>query len=193
MTTVDTRKIGELMAARGLDVSGLARAAGLSRQGVYRFLRPGYRPFSDGFSAVAEALGVTPASLLDAGEGEQRLAPILDLLERAAAGEPRAFEVLPAALSGLPARALGELDEPSDPLHHRLLAAAGELSNGIRPTRKMHAFAQRQAARCEPGRAFFFSSRWMDAGRIAATTPAEMRKHLVFGAFDRRDFERHFA
>jgi transcriptional regulator with XRE-family HTH domain len=193
MTTVDTRKIGELMAARGLDVSGLARAAGLSRQGVYRFLRSGYRPFSRGFTSVAEALGVRPGSLLLDGDDDRPLEQVGDLLERSAAGEPRAFEVLPAALSGLSARALGELDEPADALHHRLLAAAGELSNGIRPARKMRAFALHHASRCEPGRAFFFSPGWMDAERIAATTPAEMKRHLVFGAFDRRDFERHFA
>jgi transcriptional regulator with XRE-family HTH domain len=193
MTTVDTRKVAELMAARGLDVSGLARAAGLSRQGLYRFLRPGYRPFSRGFQAVAEALGVSPSSLLRADGGQGAADRVRELLERAAAGEPRAFEVLPATLSALPARALDALDEPADALHHRLLAAAAELAEGLRPAHKMRAFASRHASRCEPGRAFFFSARLMDAERIAATTPAEMKKHLVFGAFDRRDFQRHFA
>ena len=192
MTTVNTEKIRELMTARGLDVTGLARTAGLSRQGLYRFLHPGYEPFTRGFIAVARALEVTPESLITSNTGMDAHENVLLLLEQAVDGEPRAFELIPATLARLTRSGLKSLADQSE-VRHRLLAAAGELSNQFSPNRRIEEFVGLHSSQYKQGQAFFFSHRLMDAERILADTPRAMRKHLVFGAFNIEDFERHLA
>ena len=192
MATVDTDKIKALMVAKGFDVTSLAASAGLSRQGLHRLLRPDYEPFPRGFVSLANALGVTPESILVTGEGKGNKEDVYSLLELSAKGEPRAFELLPAALSRLSTRALWGLDVRQS-LEQQLLAATGELANCVRPTRNLANFVRRHASECVPGRAFFFSHKMMDVERIMAVTPAAMKKHLVFGGFNEEDFERHFS
>lgn len=191
MSTVDTEKIRALMAARGLDVTSLAAFAGMSRQGLHRMLRPGYEPLPRGFVSLADALGVTPESLLTTS-GEKRGENIYSLLEQAAAGEPRAFEVLPVMLAGLPARTRDGFTFHRS-LDHQLIAAAGEVAAGLQKSPSLSRFVGWHAAKCDHGRAFFFSHRLMNFERIMAVTPLAMKKHLVFGAFNSDDFERHFS
>ena len=191
MTTVNTDKIRELMAAKGMDVTGLARTAGLSRQGLYRFLRPGYEPFTRGFIAMAKALEITPMSLIATNTGMDAHERVLPLLEQAVDGEPRAFELMPATLARLTRSGLRSLADQSE-VRHRLLAAAGELSHQFSPNRHIEEFVGLHSSLCKQGQAFFFSHRLMDAERILADTPLAMRKHFVFGAFNIDDFERHF-
>lgn len=192
MATVDTEKIKTLMAAKGFDVTSLAASAGLSRQGLHRLLRPDYEPFPRGFVSLANALGVTPQSILVTEEGKGNKENVYSLLELSAKGEPRAFELLPIALSRLSMRALRGLDVRQS-LEHQLLAAAGEVANGARSTRILENFVHQHASECQTGRAFFFTYQMMDVERIIAVTPPAMKKHLVFGGFNEEDFERHFS
>ena len=120
---VNTERAHQLMQARGMDISGLARTSGLSRQGVYRLLSKDYHPLGRGLQAMAAALGVSPLTLLADSADDAGGAEILQLVAQAAQGEPRAFELLPASLHQATPAALSRL-EPLSPLQHQLLAAA---------------------------------------------------------------------
>jgi transcriptional regulator with XRE-family HTH domain len=178
------------MEAQGLDVTSLARRCGLSRQGLYRILRADYRPLGKGFQSLARSLGVSPISLLEDHGDEADSSEVIELLDQSAAAEPRAFELLPAALHRIcrgSAFDLGELP----PLHHRLVAAAAEVASALTSSSPLRACARRHARRCESGQAFFFASRFMSPDRIVTDTPEPMKKHLVFGAFEMSSFARH--
>ena len=192
MTTVDTERVRTLMISRNLDVTGLASAAGISRQAVYRFLRAGYDPFPSGFSAVATALGVSPEYLLSHRISLALVDETLSLLQSAALGEARAFEVLPATLSRFSVNILDGVTARAEE-EHRLLAAAGAICQHISSKRQLGPFIEKHASRCQPGRAFFFSHRMMDAERIVSDTPPQMKKHNVFGSFRIDDFARHLG
>jgi transcriptional regulator with XRE-family HTH domain len=188
---VDVGNVRALMAARQLDLTALAKRAGLSRQAVHRFLRPGHCPLSRGFVAVAEALGTSPVALLRSSGGR----PLpwdepLDLVRAAATGEARAFELLPAEVRKAAGRGYCP-DETLAPVHHQLIAAAAEVALELAPSDRLRRIAARHAAAVEPGRAFFFAADLMSPDRIVVATPAPMARHLVFGAFAMDDFARH--
>jgi hypothetical protein len=188
---IDVGNVRALMAAQRLDLTALAKSAGLSRQAVHALLRPGRCPLSRGFVAVADALGVGPLALLrDTGDRKESWRELIELSRAAAAGEARAFELLPAVVR----EAAGRARAPEDglaPVHHQLLAAAAEVALAIRPSDRLRQAAARHAAAVEPGRAFFFAAGLMSPERIVASTPAPMARHLVFGAFAMDDFARH--
>ena len=188
---VDTELVHQLMRARGMDISNLARVSGLSRQGVYRLLSKSYHPLGRGLHAMAAALGISPLTLLKDSAEDARHAEILQLVSQAAQGEPRAFELLPASLHQATPAALSRL-EPLPPLGHQLLAAAAELAGELASSSEMVAVAAHHALRREPDRAFFFASRFMPADHIVEKTPDPMKRHLVFGSFDIASFARHF-
>jgi DNA-binding phage protein len=189
---VDTETLRALMAARGLDVSALAKSAGLSRQALYRFLDPAPRPFSRGFMAVAGALDVSPAALvLDSGVCEVPWREVSGLAREAAKGEPRAFELLPACLSRAAAGGVGA-EETLSPLEHQLVGAAAEVAVAlVRHKHVLRDVAAAHGSQTEPGRAFFFAADLMTPERIVAATPGAMACHLVFGVFSMADFKRH--
>lgn len=179
------------MPARGLDLSDLATRADLSRQGLYRLLRPEYRPFSRGFQSVADALGVSALSLVqETNPPDASWDRITALLEESARGEARAFEVLPSQLMGAPRR-LAPPPKSFTLLHNQLLAAAGEIATSLARRSGLKKWVLRHASHTEPGRSFFFAADLMSPERIVATTPEPMQRHLVFGSFDMKDFERH--
>ncbi len=190
---VDVRRISNLMKSQGIDMSTLAQNAGLSRQGLYRLLRPEHPPLNRGFQSVATTLGVSALSLMrETRPQDEKWHQVESLLGQAASGESRAFEVLPAHVIGiLPARRPRQ--ETLPPSHHQLLAAAGEVARSIVAKRGLKKFTARHAAFSEPGQAFFFAANLMSPDRIVATTPKPMKRHLVFGSFQTEDFERHFT
>ena len=188
---VNTERVHQLMQARGMDISGLARSSGMSRQGVYRLLSKDYHPLGRGLQAVAAALGISPLTLLAGSADDVGGAEILQLVAQAAQGEPRAFELLPALLHQATPAAWSVLEQLS-PLQHQLLAAAAELVGELTSSVEMVTFAAQHAQHREPGRAFFFASRFMPVERIMDETPEPMKRHLVFGSFNIDSFRRHF-
>lgn len=191
MSAVDTTLVRTLMSQRSFDVSSLAAAAGLSRQAVHRFLKAGYDPFPSGFNAVASVLGVSPEALLERERTDVLFEQAMELLEQTSGGEARAFEVLPASIAKLSDSALSKMNPASDD-ETRLLAAAGEIAGHFARSKKLKRFTERMATAYRPGSAFFFGHRMMDAQRIVSSTPREMVKHNVFGAFELDHFSRHF-
>ncbi len=187
---VNTTTVRRLMHAQGQDISSLAKVSGLSRQGLYRVLGDDYRPVGRGFQNLARALGVSPLTLLVEPAHEQGGADIIRLVEQSTAGEPRAFELLPAELHRFVSGSTCDLGEQM-PVHHQLLAAAAQVAAELTSSRALQACAQFHSQAQEPGRAFFFASRFMTAERIVTSTPEPMKAHLVFGAFEMSSFSRH--
>ena len=187
---VDTAAIRSLMKNQGLDMSALARRAGLSRQALYRFLKPDFTPLGDGFLAMTAALGVSPLCLLRDDEPRARDSQrIASLLQDAAHDDARAFEVLPANL--LSALETGLHLPPLVPPAYQLLAAAAEVARHLSGDQRLDPLIALHRAEVEPNLAFFFGARAMSAERIIAMTPEPMQRHLVFGAFALDDFRRH--
>jgi transcriptional regulator with XRE-family HTH domain len=191
-TVVNVTRLKELIKAKGLDISSLARMTGLSRQGLYRFLQADCQPLVKGFQTLADALDVSPVALLQEQNGEiEKWSEIKELLEQASMGEARAFEVLPWTVYSLSVEEFRRRDT-LDSIQHRLLAAAAETACCLRPNKTLKKLILAALEFCEPNAAFFFSAHLMSAQRVVLATPLPMKKHLVFGAFDMRDFERHF-
>jgi len=187
---VNTVMVRRLMDAQGLDMSGLARACRMSRQGVYRLLGDDYRPLGRGFQALAKTLGVSPLTLLEDPKDDAETAELINLVEQSAAGEPRAFEMLPAHLHHFASGSTYDLGEQL-PVHHQLLAAAAEVAADLTSSETLRACARFHTREREVGRAFFFASRFMTAERIVTSTPQPMQAHLVFGSFEMSSFARH--
>lgn len=183
-------RVREVLAARGLDVSALAKRSGLSRQAAYRMLDPAYEPFSEGFRAIARALEVDPADLVGPRSGA--VDEVSAVLKDAAQGDARAFEVLPAELARLSLRELERL-APADPDELRLLTAAGEILHAHRPEAALRGLLDTWSSRLAPTRCFAFGARVLGLERLAERSPALLLRHGVLGAFDLADFARHFA
>lgn len=189
---VASARLRSLVEASGLDITEIAKRAKLSRQAVYRFLRPDYHPLPRGLEAVAAVLAQPPMSLLcETGDSEAAAwTEIRDTLGRAAEGDPRAFEVLPMLLVRSPTVRTKPM-EPGSALGHQLLAAAYAVAHAIRPQARIQRLSIRHGAFADPGHAFFFSADLMPPERIVQATPEPMKRHFVFGAFAIEDFARH--
>jgi transcriptional regulator with XRE-family HTH domain len=187
---LDAERVRALARARGLDMTGLARSAGLSRQGLHRLLRQKAGILSRGIESLAEALEVDALALLRSpsreATGWERLRP---LVESAAGGSARAFEELPARFD-LPA-VPRDVPPVLAPHAHQVLAAAAEVAHVLWPRRWQPGFAARQAERVPAGQLFAFGLGMMSLERLEAETPAPMRRQRVLGAFALEDFARH--
>ena len=191
MSMLDKGRIRSRMSELGFNMTRLASAAGLSRQSVYAILRPGYRPVATGVEALAVALGVEPLDLLRRDESDSGVVETAAWIRQSATGDPRAFEVLPAALLMTRPENLNSLALDT-PVEHQLAACAADIAIALSGVRTLAAFAQRHSSMAEPNRAFFFGLAGMTPERIVQQTPAPMQRHLVFGAFDMLSFQRHF-
>jgi transcriptional regulator with XRE-family HTH domain len=190
---VDIEEIRNLMQAKQMDISSLAARAGMSRQGLYRFLRPDYNPISKGFVSMAQALGVNATHLIKDDDNQADIwRYVTRLLQDATQGEARAFEVLPAHLLRALKEGFPKIDLPST-THCQLAVAAAEIAHSFKPHPTLERFISQHGVFSSPGRAFFFASELMSPERIVATTPEPMKRHLVFGSFDMTDFKRHMG
>ena len=188
---VEAETVRALMSARGLDVTALAKRAGLSRQAVHRLLQPGHCPVSRGFVAVAEALGVSTVAILgDAAAPRGPWQEATATARSAATGDARSFEMLPASVRSASASGAGRVDS-LEPVLCQLIAAAAQVADALKPSKRMRRVAAEHAASAEPGRAFFFAADLMSPERIVVSTPPAMARHLVFGAFSMDAFARH--
>jgi transcriptional regulator with XRE-family HTH domain len=176
---------------RGMSISDLAAEAGLSRQAVYQMMKSGYRPVSSGLESVARVLDLDAVDLLcKTDKTQDRIEAVVGTVEAAAAGDPRAFETLPACILDLGSRNLTGLNDLSRPIP-QLLAAAGQVALHLAGLRWLERFISRQSAWTPPELAFFFGSELMDTARIVRLTPEPMAAHRVFGVFDMDAFARH--
>jgi len=179
------------MAQLGLGVKDLALAAGLSRQTVHALLRPGFRPLLPSVDAVAAVLGLDPAGMLRrSDDGASLDLSVGGLLSLSAAGNPRAFELLPARLISGEGTHM-DYAGVEGCLYHQLLAAAAEMASSLVPSSHVSSMIPVHAHRVEPHRAFFFGRGLMSPDRIVQVTPEPLKKHQVFGAFSIDDFARH--
>ena len=191
MTVVDAGKMKRYARLRGMSVSDLAAEAGLSRQAVYQMMKPGYRPVSSGLESVAGVLGLDAVDLLCRTDRQQdHVEAVVATARAAAAGDPRAFETLPACILDLGSRHHSDLNDMPRPLP-RLLAAAGQVALHLKGLKWLERFVSMQSSWTSPELAFFFGSELMDTSRIVGLTPEPMAVHKVFGVFELGAFSRH--
>ncbi len=191
MVSVNATRLRMHLQAKGMTISGLARAAGITRQAVHQMLRPGYRPLSLGVETVARALEVDPLDILyeECAEARRRR-EVEDLVTRAAAGDARAFEVLPATLLLTQGEEIESL-HARDATSHQILAAAAEVAGTLSRRPWMERFIRGHASRVVKGQAFFFGTGLIGMERLMSLTPSPMRRHRVYGAFEMKAFARH--
>lgn len=71
---VNSRYVKTLMSVKGMTITDLAEATGVSRQTIYNIM--GGRAFAnDTLGKMAEALGTTPSRLISTGEVAVQLQP----------------------------------------------------------------------------------------------------------------------
>ena len=71
---INARYVRTLLLAKGMTVTDLADATGVSRQTIYNIM--GGKPFTnDTLGKMAEALGTTPSRLISTGEVAVQLQP----------------------------------------------------------------------------------------------------------------------
>ena len=184
---IDKQKLETLMKANDFNVSTLVAASGLSRQGYYDMFKAEYQPVAKGVVALAGVLDVSPVELLAGVEdGAMEMGT---MLQQAAEGDARSFEVMPGALAsnGLG----GAWTSALTTTQHRLLSAALQVAYAITGQLRFRSLADT----CMPddGGAFFFGRRYMPVEEILSRTPEPMKERCVYGAFALGDFERHFA
>ncbi len=191
MTVVDSSKIKRYARLRGMSISDLASEAGLSRQAIYQMMKPGYQPVRSGLESVADVLELAAVDLLHRTDTRQdSIDAVVDTVETAASGDPRAFETLPACILDLRSRQYGDLDDMPAPLP-QLLAAAGQVALHLTGRKWLERFVARQSAWTRPELAFFYGGELMDVSRIVMLTPEPMAAHKVFGVFEMDAFARH--
>jgi len=189
---LDSERIRAALKRKRMSMTALATEAGVSRQALHRLMRPGFRPLPDSVVNVARVLDMEPADMLKA-TGECRKRQELEmLLNKAKAGDARAFELLPAHLSRDPD--IGrDFPTSNDATTHLLLAAAAAVAMVLRPGRRIKAAISYHSERAGTGRAYVFPSRFLPPELVVQRTPKPMRERNVFGAFDLGDFQRHLA
>jgi transcriptional regulator with XRE-family HTH domain len=191
MVSLDANAVRKLMEASGIGPSELARRSGLSRQAIYQMMKPGFQPLVRSVGSVSAALGVSPLGLLvDDDSSRSAEAELSTLVRGARQGNARAFELLPGALvkRRVVPRPVQDSEEPEV---HQVLAAASALAYALTGDSHFHVLSRNHGGKARAGSALFFGSELMTPERILAMTPEPMRRHLVFGAFELADFERH--
>lgn len=174
-----------------MSISDLANEAGLSRQAIYQMMKPGYQPVRSGLESVAGVLDLAAVDLLDRTDTRQdSIEAVVDAVEAAGAGDPRAFETLPACILELGSRHHSDLNDMPAPLP-QLLAAAGQVALQLTGRKWLERFVSRQSSWTRPELAFFYGAELMDASRIVRLTPQPMAAHKVFGVFEMAAFARH--
>ncbi len=115
---------------------------------------------------------------------------VVRLVSLAAAGQARAFEVLPAVLArdGVP---LPETVKKLSPVEQQLLAAAADLANEVQPSKALVQLLSILSERKSED-IFAFSGNLFPWERLVASTTPVLRSHNVFCACDQESFLRHF-
>jgi hypothetical protein len=189
------------MSELGLSVVDLAWATGLTRQTIHTLLREDFKPLPPSVDLLATALALEPADLISMGSKRRSrpAATVSELVARAAQGDARAFEVLPAALCQAPAIDLQAA--LAFPASRQLLAAAVDTALTLleecvkdcsaHSCKGRLASMLRSLGRRRPSQVFLFDAGLLSKERLEAATPAPLKRHLVFGAFDLNSFRRH--
>jgi lambda repressor-like predicted transcriptional regulator len=201
MTVWNAKVLRARMSELGLSVVDLAWATGLTRQTIHTLLREDFKPLAPSVELLATALALEPADLITRGPKPRSrpAATVAELVARAAQGDARAFEVLPAALCQ--SSAIDLQAAFGYPASRQLLAAAVDtaltLLDECREDCALRLCQGRLAAmlkslgRRRPRQAFLFDAGLLSQERLEAATPTPLKRHLVFGAFDLNSFRRH--
>ena len=184
---VDRKKVEALMRAQGLNVSEMVAASGLSRQGYYDMFKEEYQPVAKGVVALAGVLGMNPVELLEGVDESARA--LRAMLDRAADGDARSFEVLPGTL--LSSGVEGAWASALTATKRRLLSAAAQVVYFVIGQPLYRSLAD--VCMPDDGGAFFFGRRYMPVEQVIARTPAPLKERGVYGVFALEDFERHLA
>jgi transcriptional regulator with XRE-family HTH domain len=188
MNALDWNRIRARSRERNLSFTELSRRVGISRQGLHRLTRPGYRPMPDSIARLAAVLDMEPWEMLQ--RSDSKLSDIAVLLDKARNGSPRAFELLPARLSARPEAYLHFHNE-TDVLKHRLLAAAAATANHLWPNQALIRAAETASENAGHQSVFIFHSPFIPLEILLNKTPEPMRRTQVFGIFEMDDFKRH--
>jgi len=187
---LDTQRIRQALRQKRMNATDLAREVGVSRQALYRLLKPGFRPLPQSVVKVARVLELEPWEMLLPGEDAEGQMAFKKLVGKAKNGNARAFELMPAYLSRDPNIGWSYAEE-ADPTTHLLLAAAAAVANALWPGREIEAAVSFHSTRAGNGPAFMFGSKFMPPELVVERTPVPMRRQNVFGVFDLDDFRRH--